>query len=304
MRGPLEKAIERPKEPSKRPIEQARDRIGLRSMRTEQHRRKRWAQCQRIKCGDDCRDRNCDRELLVKLPAQAADERGRHKYRAEHKRDRDDRPSHFIHRFARGFERFQSERNIAFDVLNDNDGVIHDNADGEHQTKERQIVDGKAERMHHGKRANQRNRHRRERNDRRAPGLKKQHHDDDHESDGFQQRRDHGFNRAAHENRRVVNDRIINSRREFFLQLLHFGSHVVREIDCVRTGKLKNRDCRGRFVIEQAAQRILRRAEFDAGNVLEKNRLTLGASLDDDILEFLFRDQPALGVNREFKRNV
>ena len=37
------------------------------------------------------------RELAIELAGQAADERRRHEHRAQHQRDRDDRPGHFLH---------------------------------------------------------------------------------------------------------------------------------------------------------------------------------------------------------------
>jgi hypothetical protein len=47
---------------------------------------------------------------------------------------------------------------VMVDVLEHDDGVVDDEADGEHQSKQRQRVDGEAERVHQRKGADQRHR--------------------------------------------------------------------------------------------------------------------------------------------------
>ena len=52
------------------------------------------------------------------------------------------------------------------------------------------------QRVHHGERADERHRHGGQRNDRRAPGLQEQDHDDHHQQDGFEQCVHHRLDRV------------------------------------------------------------------------------------------------------------
>ena len=52
----------------------------------------------------------------------------------------------------------QSLADVALDVLHHDDGVVHHDADGEHQAEQGQIVEREAERREHGEGADQRHR--------------------------------------------------------------------------------------------------------------------------------------------------
>ncbi len=106
-------------------------------------------------------------------------------------------------------------------VLHDDDRVVHHDADREHHAEERQRVEREAEREHHGERADQRDRHRDERNDRRTPRLQEDHHDDDDEQNGFEERVHDRADRFTHVDRRVVDDLVVHAVRERLLQRLH-----------------------------------------------------------------------------------
>ena len=58
----------------------------------------------------------------------------------------------------------------------------------------------------HGERADDRHRHRQQRNDRGAPGLQEQDHHQHHQHHRFEQRVHHRLDRGADELRRVVDD--------------------------------------------------------------------------------------------------
>ncbi len=115
----------------------ARQPVVLLMLRLQQHRSQRRAQRQRVERRDDRRDRDGQRELAIELAGEPADERDRHEYRAQHQRDRDDRAADFVHRHFRGFERTQPLFDVTFDVLDDDDGVVHHDADGKHQPEQR-----------------------------------------------------------------------------------------------------------------------------------------------------------------------
>ena len=69
----------------------------------------------------------------------------------------------------------------ALDVLQHDDGVVDHDADGEHHAEERQRVDGVAEQQQAGEGADERHRHRGERDQRRAPVLQEEIHHQEHE---------------------------------------------------------------------------------------------------------------------------
>ena len=68
--------------------------------------------------------------------------------------------------------------------------------------------------------------------------------------------------------RRVVDDAIVDAFRKRLLQRLHRRAHLRRCFDGVAAGPLEDADRRGRLVVEQAAQRVVARAQLDAADVL------------------------------------
>ena len=121
-------------------------------------------------------------------------------------------------------------------------------------------------RRHHGEGADQRHRHRDQRNDRCPPRLQEHHHDDD-DQNGFEQGVGDGIDRLAHEHRRVVDDAVVDAGREAGLQPLHRGVDVVGGLERVGAWPLEHADGDRRLVVEQASQRITARAELQAGDV-------------------------------------
>ena len=79
----------------------------------------------------------------------------------------------------------------AFDVLDHDDRIVDDDADGQHEREQRDRVGGIADRQQHGERADQADRHRDRRNDRGAQAAEKQEHDDDDEDERLRQRLQH-----------------------------------------------------------------------------------------------------------------
>ena len=113
--------------------------------------------------------------------------------------------------------------------------------------------------------------HGRQRDDRRPPGLQKEDDDDHHQHHGFEQRVDHRLDRA--DARRPSDRRPPNSRGRpgsFFFSSSIVAADVLGKLDGVRAGRLEDGDGDGRLVVQQRAQRVCRRAQFDAGDILER----------------------------------
>ena len=75
------------------------------------------------------------------------------------------------------------ERDVALDVLDHDDRVVDDDADGQHHAEQRQRVEGEAERRHDRAGADQRDGDGDDRDERRAPALQEDQDDEDDEND-------------------------------------------------------------------------------------------------------------------------
>ena len=190
---------------------------------------------------------------------------------------------------------------VVHDGLDDDDRVVHDDADGEHEAEERQGVQREAEAEHHCKCADQGHRHRDQRDDRRAPRLQEDHHDDDDQEDGFEQGVGDGVYRLADEDGRVVDDAIVHAGRKVLLQALHRGVDVVRGLERVGAGTLEYADRDRRLVVEEAAQRVAARSELEPGDVRQVGNLPIVGRADDDVAELGLGGQPPLRVDRELE---
>ena len=252
--GSIEELIEAAEESAEHAIHAARERIRLRSMRLEQQGRQCRTQRERIDRRDHGRDRDRQRELLVELTGESRDERDRCKHGHQHQRDRNDRAADFLHRLVGGLARRESRFDVALDVLHDDDRIVDDDTDGEHQPEQRQRVDREAERQHQRERADDRDWHGDQRNDRRAPGLQEQDHHQHDQHQGFEQRLDHGLDRIAYEDRRVVHDLVRHAFGEILAELGHGLANRIRELERIGARGLRNRNRDGRLVAEQCAQ--------------------------------------------------
>ncbi len=110
---------------------------------------------------------------------------------------------------------------------------------------------------------------------------------------------DHRLDRAAHENRRVVDDIVVEPFRKIFLQLLHRRTNRVGRRNSIGAGQLRDRNGHGGLVIEERPQRIRGRAELDARDVAQTNAFAVLAALHNDIAKLFFRRKTPLGVDEK-----
>ena len=111
--------------------------------------------------------------------------------------------------------RGQALGEIALDILDDDDGVVDDDADGQHQPEQRQRVEGDADGGHDGESADQRHRNGDDRMIA-APRLQKEDDDEDDEQHGLPQRLDDLVDRRLDELRGVVDDPVFDTRGKSF----------------------------------------------------------------------------------------
>ncbi len=157
------------------------------------------------------RDRDRQRELAIELTRQTGDEGERHEDRDEHQRDGDDRAGDFLHGLVSRLTRTEPGLDVAFDVFNDDDCVIHNDTDRQHQTEKAECIDREAKHVHDRECTDDGYRNGNQRDDRSTPCLQEQDDDENDERDGFEQRVDDLLDRGANELRRIIDDLVLHA---------------------------------------------------------------------------------------------
>ena len=158
----------------------------------------------------------------------------------KNQRDGHHRPGDLLHRFERRVLGREALLDVAFDGLDDDDGVIDHQSNGQHQAEEREGVDGKPKDREERKGSDQRNRHGQQRDERRPPALQENIYDDHHQQQGLPQRRQDFHDAPADRQRRVQRDGVIEVLRELLLELLHQILHALGGVQRVGAGQLVN----------------------------------------------------------------
>ena len=104
---------------------------------------------------------------------------------------------------------------------------------------------------------------------------------------------------CAHEIRRVVDDAVFQAFGKIARHVGHRGLHVGGQLQCIRTRRLEDGDGHRRHLVEIADDAVVRRAELDAGHILQARDLALLAGLDDDLAELFFGRQAAVGIDQQ-----
>ena len=240
-------------------------------------------------------------KLPIEGARNAGDEGGRNEDRAEHERDRDQRTADLFHRLISGITRAQALAQIALDVLHHHDRVVHDNANREDESEQRQVVQREAERRHDEERADQRNRNGDDRDDRGAPRLQEQDNDDHDQDDGLEDGLDHLVDRLLDELRGVVDDAVAHPFREAPGKLLHRAEHGRRGGERVRARPLENSD-RGRdLVVQIGVGRVVLRAKLYPGDVANAGHPAVLIGGDNNVAELVRARQPAERLHGDFE---
>ena len=119
---------------------------------------------------------------------------------------------------TRAASRAEPFLDMAVDVLDDDDGVVDDEADGEHEGQQRQQVERVAERQQREHHADQRQRDRHDGDERRAQAAEEQEDDDDDDQRCFEQRLLHLRDRGIDELGGIVGDVGGHARRQLGLR--------------------------------------------------------------------------------------
>ena len=165
------------------------------------HRRQRQADKGRDQ------DRGGDRhgEFAEQPTDDAAHEQQRDEHRDQREADRDDGEADFAGALDGRLHRFHAVLDVAEDVLQHHDRIVDDEADGQGQRHQRQVVQAVVQQVHHAERADQRDRHG-DTGDDGGPDVPKEQEDHHHDqADGQHQRELHIGDRGA-DGQRTVHD--------------------------------------------------------------------------------------------------
>ena len=105
-------------------------------------------------------DRHGDREFAEQSADHAAHRKERDEHRDQRKGDRDDREADLAGSLERGFEGGHPLLDIADDVLDHDDRIVHDEPDRDRQSHQRNVVEAEARKVHHRESREQRQRYR------------------------------------------------------------------------------------------------------------------------------------------------
>ena len=134
--------------------------------------------------GDGCSEG--DAEFTEQPPHVARHEGNRYEYGHQYHRGCDDRKADFPAALDRGEERRLAKLHLPDDVLQNDDGVVNHQADGQDEAEQGQCVDGVAESCHHDECRNNRHGDRYGGNDR-CPDRADEGKDDDQHQDQWPQ---------------------------------------------------------------------------------------------------------------------
>ena len=193
--------------------------------------------------GDDRR-----RELAVDDAGRAAEEHHRQEYGGKHQRDGDERHLDLLHRDDRRFLDGQLGLLVedAFDILDHDDGIVDEQADREHEPEQSQRVDREAEDVEHPEGAEQHDRDGNSGDQRGAPALQEDEHDEDDEGHRLGEGLHHLDDGQADEVGRIVGISDVIAGRHRRLDTGHLGLHQLRGRQRVGAGLEVDADARAR----------------------------------------------------------
>ena len=173
---------------------------------------------------------------------------------------------------------------VAVDVLHHDDGVVDDEADGEHERQQRQKVDRVAERQQREHDADQRQRNGDDGDEGRAQAAEEQEDDDDDDDGRLDQRLLHLADRGVDELGRVVGDCRFEARRQLRHDLGEGLAHIGD--DGQRVGRRRRIDADEHRLepVEHRGGIDVLGSEIDVGDVVEADE-RIAARGDDEPAE-------------------
>ena len=185
----------------------------------EQARAHHRRECERHHRRNQYRHRQGNRKFAEQAPDDIAHKQQRNQHGNQRERERDNGKPDLLGALERRLHRRFSLFQIALDVFNHHDRIVHHKTGGNGQRHQAQVIQRKTQQIHHGKGADQRNRHRYRRDKSRAPVAQKQenhHHDQAHRQHHLEL---HIVNRSADGLGTVAQYRYVYRGRQGIFQL-------------------------------------------------------------------------------------
>ena len=189
----------------------------------------------------------------------------------------------------------------ALDVLHHHDGVIDHDTDRHHQCEQRDHVGREAEGQHHGKRADERDRHRDDGDERRPQVAEEQENHDRHQHEGLEEGVLDLFDALPHEVRGIVSHLVGDALGEALGGAGHVTPHRVRHADGVGARREENGDDGARTAIEPPSGVGGLRAELDPADVTDAHERAVRIGPYHNALEGTGIDEPPLGLDVELE---
>ena len=283
------------------PVEEALDQpsedvaaLGMLQELRAHHRRQREGHEAR----DDDRPRQRHREFEEQAPGAPRREGDGGIDGGQRQRHGDDREADLVGALDRRVEGLHALLDVAVDVFEHHDGVIHHEADGQHHGKQGERVHREARRIHDGEGGDQRYRDRHDGDHRGAEGMQEQQDDQQHQADGFKDGVEHVLDRAVDKHRRIIGDRDRGAPGQLAVEARQQRLQLAGYVQRIGHRRLDDADGDRRRTLVAALAAHVRRAEFDAGHVAQPH-LKAAAFLQHDVAEFIRRAEPGLGQHGE-----
>ena len=248
---------------------------------------------------EEDRDRHGHGELLIHRAGDARDECRGDEHRGEDEGDGDHWAGNLRHRLDGGIARGEPLLDVGLDGFDNDDGVVHHEADREDHAEKGERVDREAQHREHGEGADERDRDGDERDERGAPALQEDEDDGDDEDHRLEERLDDFLDAVGDGERGVERDGVFEPRGEEFRLLREEIAELFHCVHGVRARELVDGDDAGVLALEAAADVVNLAAEFHAGDILHADDRAVGVGADDDLLKFLDGGEAAGGGDGE-----
>ena len=280
VRGGVKAAVEPPEEAALFMV----PRVDRLEQRGAQGRREAQGQESREDDGHGHRQR----ELPIDVAHRTREESHGQKDRHQHHGDADHGTTDLGHGLARGGtgrEPFRGHE--ALHVFNHHDGIVHQDADGQHQAEHGQHVDGEARGQHHAKGAHQCHWHHQGGDQGVTPVLQEQEHHRKHQQHGLDQGVHHLLDRQGHKGGGVVRDLGAHALGEELLQLHQPVFHGLGGLQRIGGGRELQADAHGVLAIQAGVGAIGLRAQLDAGHVTQAHHRAIGLGAQGDVAKLI-----------------
>ncbi len=197
----------------------------------------------------------------------------------------DERRGDLVQRLAHRFDAAFAGFTMQDDVLDDDDGVVDDEADGGGETAERHEIEALAEQPHeeHGDRDRDRNDEARD--DRRTPVAQEEEENHAGENEADEDGIAHAGDALAHQLRLVVKGLEVDARGKLLAQLIELGGDPIGNSDRVAGGLARNVEQHRRLSVGRDHGVDGHGRALDLRDIADAHRSAVGGGLDDEVAQ-------------------